>query len=706
MGTRLASQCRALLGALLACLALGVPSVADARIETLRWQNTDPDPARIDGYVVHTGPSSGTYDTQIPVGLPAADPGGVYSYDLVVDDDAVVYVALTATDGVQESAFSNEQILAPEVVPSANDVTAAAGVDYLQLDYAQLEASRPTSVTGAELMTGGAAARDYDGDGWVDLYVTRLDAPDLLFRNRGDGTFEDVTVQAGLDLDLASNGAAWGDIDNDGDPDLYVTTLGPDASRFYLFINDGRGAFTEEAVRRGAAVDGNDPHFGFSVTFGDYDLDGWLDIHTTEWRSDADNPQGARSNARLLRNLGSEAPGFFEDVTDAAGVALDDVPTTDPDVAGTFALSSRFADLDGDGWPDLLVAGDYGTSRLFWNEGDGTFSDGTLAAGVGTEEHGTGSAVGDYDGDGLLDWFVTSIFDPCDPGDPSCSGGTGNRLYRNEGDGTFSDQTDRAGVRDGFFGTGTAFYDLENDGDLDLVMTNGDLTGSDPESESADPTRVWQNDGTGVMTEVSEQVGMTYDGAGRGLLTFDYDNDGDLDLFVVNNSDHSVLYRNENGNENDWLRVETRGTDSNRDGIGAVVTLWTEQGAAPQVREIDAGSHFLGQSDTTAHFGLGQGSAPVYWVEVYWPATQRKNEFFGPQRNSTLLAVEPAAEAPPEPAEDSGGGGACGLLGVEPLLLLAWLARRQHRKRRCAASSPRSGGGRRELSSAGSRDPG
>jgi hypothetical protein len=385
-------------------------------------------------------------------------------------------------------------------------------------------------------------------------------------------------------------------------------------------------------------------------------------------------------------------------------VALDDVPTIDPSVSGTFALSSRFADLDGDGWPDLLVAGDYGTSRLFWNEGDGTFSDGTIAAGVGTEEHGTGSAVGDYDGDGFLDWFVTSIFDPCDPADPSCSaGGTGNRLYRNEGDGTFSDQTDSAGVRDGFFGAGAAFYDLENDGDLDLVMTNGDLTAAAPSPGASDPTRVWENDGAGGMTEVSEQVGMTYDGAGRGLLTFDYDDDGDLDLFVVNNSDYPVLYRNESGNQNGWLRVETRGTDSNRDGIGAVVTLWTEQGAAPQVREIEAGSHFLGQSETTAHFGTGPGSAPVYLVEVYWPATQRKNEFFGAQRNSTLLAVEPAAEVTPEPTpeptpgptpgptpepkEGSSGGAACGLLGLEPLPLLLWLARRRHKKRGCAASS-------------------
>jgi hypothetical protein len=583
----------------------------------------------------------------------------------------------------------------PPVDPPATDVTVAAGLTYLQYD-----ASAPASASGVEYMTGGAAAGDYDGDGWVDLYVTRLDAPDILFRNRGDGSFDDVTAQAGLNLDLASNGAAWGDLDNDGDLDLYVTAAGEGVSRFYLFINDGAGSFSEEAVARGAAIDGPDAHFGFSVTFGDYDRDGWLDIHTTEWRSDDDNPQGARSNARLLRNRGDAAPGYFEDRTDAAGVTLDGVPSSVPGVSGVFALTSRFADLDADGWPDLLIAGDYGTSRLFWNAGDGTFVDGTATAGVGTEEQGTGLAVGDYDGDISLDWFVTSLFYTCDPGDASCVDGTGNRLYSNQGGRNFSDQTDAAGVRDGAFGAAAAFYDLENDGDLDLVMTNGDFAA--PDVAVPDALRVWANDGSGQMTEISQDVGMTDEGSGRGLLTFDYDADGDLDLFVVNNAGSPVLYRNEIANQNGWLRVKTQGTDSNRDGIGATVLVWTEASGQPQIREIEAGSHFLGQSDRTAHFGLGPGTAPVARVVVYWPATQRVNEFVDVARNTTLVAVEPAAEPVPDP--DPGDPGTdpdpvttsavqedepdkhtilkCGLLGIEPLVILPFLARRKHRQRR------------------------
>ncbi len=479
-----------------------------------------------------------------------------------------------------------------------------------------------------------------------------------------------------------------------------MTAAGADVRRFYLFINDGAGSFTEEALARGAAIDGSDAHFGFSVTFGDYDRDGWLDIHTTEWRQDADNPQSARSNARLLRNRGSAAPGYFEDRTDSAGVALEGVPIGVPGVSGVFALTSRFADLDADGWPDLLITSDYGTSRLLWNAGDGTFRDGTASAGVGTEEQGTGSAVGDYDGDGFLDWFVTSLFYTCDPGDPSCVDGTGNRLYRNEGSRSFSDQTDVAGVRDGGYGAAAALYDLENDGDLDLVMTNGDFAA--PGVAVPDPLRVWANDGSGQMTEISQAVGMTDEGSGRGLLTFDYDADGDLDLFVVNNAGSPVLYRNEIGGLNGWLRVKTQGTDSNRDGIGAMVLLWTDAAAQPQIREISAGSHFLGQSERTAHFGLGPGSDPVDRVVVYWPATQRVNEFTDVARNSTLVAVEPAAPPPPDsdpgdptPDPDPVTSGTvedeepdkhtilkCGLLGIEPLVILPFLARRKRRRQR------------------------
>ncbi len=535
------------------------------------------------------------------------------------------------------------------------DVTAEAGLDYSQQ-------RTPLAAAGdLEGSTGGAAAGDFDRDGHVDLYVTRLDAPGILFRNRGDGTFEDVTARAGLALDLASNGAAWGDLDNDGDLDLYVTSWGAAQTRFYLFVNGGDGTFSEQAIARGCALEGPEPHFGFSVALGDYDLDGWLDLHTTEWRADPDNPLGTPAHARLLRNRGEPAPGFFEDVTDAAGVALDGASGLPAGISGTFALSSRFADLNDDGWPELLVVAGFGSSRLFWNRGNGSFEEGTRAAGVGAEQSGAGSDVGDQDGDGRLDWVVASTFAAADPLFD------GNRLYRNQGGERFSDATDLAGVRDGGFGAGAAFLDLDNDGDLDLVMSNGS---SDP-GGPPDAMRVWLNNGAGAMRELARDLGVATERAGRGLLSFDYDADGDLDLFIVNHGSGPELYRNDVGHRNDWLRVVAVGSTSNRDGIGAVVRVFDGAGT-PQVRQINAGSHFLGQSEFSAHFGLGSGADPVERVEVFWPASGRTSVLRSPPRNATLTVIEPGA---------SPSGGGCGLLGLEPcLLLLAGLIWRRWRR--------------------------
>ena len=492
------------------------------------------------------------------------------------------------------------------------DVTTAAGVDYLQ----HAPAAPPTCLSGVcevDRMSGGAAVADVDGDGDLDLFVTRLDAHDLLFLNQGDGTFSDGSVAAGLTpFVLQSNGAAFGDIDNDGDADLFVTTVGTSGTapndRDYLFLNDGSGAFTEVAVARGAAAADAQVRFGFSPNFGDYDRDGWLDLHSTEWTSTAS------THMRLLRNLGASSPGFFSDVTSSAGVPP----------LGVWGFASTFTDLDEDGWPDLAIAADFGTSRLFWNDGDGTFTDGTGAAGVGTDQNGMGSTFGDYDGDGDLDWFVTSIHD--DSGNcPNLScgwGDTGNRLYRNDGARSFSDQTDAKGVREGYWGWGSAFFDYDNDGDLDLVMTNGVIFpgGTTEDPFNADPMRFWRNDGTGVMPEVSAAVGLTDTRSGAGLLVFDYDADGDLDVFVVNSGDSPVLYRNDGGNANAWLRVHAIGTTSNRDGLGTRVRVRATAGGPVQEREIGTSTHFLGQSERIAHFGLGAGSAPLHEVELVWPS--------------------------------------------------------------------------------------
>jgi hypothetical protein len=521
------------------------------------------------------------------------------------------------------------------------DVTREANISYLQHELSP-DLYYPVH------MSGGAAAGDFDNDGYVDLIVTRLDKPDILYRNMCNGTFSDVTAGSGLeDVITDSNGVGWADIDHDGDLDLYITGLWE--QRFFLYMNDGAGHFTEEAIRRGAAVEGEDNHFGYSPTFADFDRDGFLDIHTTEWRHDEVNPTGAPSNTRLLRNRGADAPGlagFFEDVTLSSGVSMDNIISTSANSQpGSFAFTSQFADLDGDGWLDLAVASDFGRSRLFWNNKDGTFTDGTLSAGLGGDENGMGATIGDANGDGLLDWFITGI-----------SGGqrinhTGNRLFLNNGDRTFLDATDEAGLRDGFWGWAASFIDYDNDTDLDLAMSNGVLfpDNTDGENLDDDVTRFWQNDGNGQFTEISQDVGITDTRAGKGLLTFDYDNDGDLDLFVVNNRDQPILYRNDGGNENSWLNVRVVGPET---GIGARFTLSPGDGGPDQVRDLSAGNNFLGQNQMLVHFGLGAGDNPVPTLKVRWP-DGTEQEWVDVPRNQTLtlargLAPEVHASQPPQ----------------------------------------------------------
>jgi hypothetical protein len=477
------------------------------------------------------------------------------------------------------------------------DVTASAGITHLQ---------HPGNAPPPGLFrAGGAAASDFDNDGWVDLFVTRLNARPLLYRNLGNGTFQDVAVSSGFTASLPANAPAWGDIDNDGDRDLYVTSTG--GTRFYLYVNNGNGTFSEQASARGAAIAGV-LRYGQSATFGDYDGDGYLDIHTNDWATDT-----SVSTSRLLRNLGAANPGHFEDVTAAAGL---DVfrPSRFGDGStdsNAYRYTSTFTDLDRDGHPDLAIAADFHTSQVFWNNGDGTFTDGTAAAGVGTDEDGMGSAVGDFDGDGRLDWFVSALVD-VPGGFPPHSG---NRLYRNNGDRTFTDRTDAASVRNSGWSWGTTFLDHDNDRDLDLFVTNG------WDTANPDQSHLYQNDGSGVFADISNAAGVTDTGMGRGLVSFDYDKDGDLDVFLVNHGARPILYRNDGGNENDWLKIKVQGTTSNRDGLGTLITLDPDVDTIgdEMVREINGGNNYLSHNELTAHFGLGPDAGPVDLITVAWP---------------------------------------------------------------------------------------
>jgi enediyne biosynthesis protein E4 len=477
--------------------------------------------------------------------------------------------------------------------------------------------------SGPAAMTGGAAAGDFDGDGLVDLFFTRIDAPDVLYKNLGNGSFQDVSFNAGFTSNLPTNGPVFGDIDNDGDLDLYVSAVVPisaPGNRYYLYINNGDGTFSEDATARGADITTTVPTNGMGIALGDYNRDGYLDAMTSDW-----NVLASQSSSRLLRNQGVANPGRFDDVTTAAG--LDVYPATT-----AYRFSPRFSDMDGDGNPDIAIAADFLTSQLFWNNGDGTFTDGTAAAQVGTDRAGMGSTIGDYDGDGDLDWYVTAIVN----GDPAAAPEFGNRLYRNEGGRVFSEQTDAAGVRPEGWWWGTTWLDYDNDGNLDLMATNGM-----PGIFDADPTTLWRNNGDGTFTDVTTAEGVTDTAQGRGLLTFDYDNDGDLDTLVINHGGAPVLYRNDSANGNAWLRVKTIGTESNRDGIGARIIIDPDSTVVgdEQLREIDGGSNYLSQNEMIAHFGLGSFVGTIDSITIQWPSGITQ-QFTDVVSNQVLIAVE------------------------------------------------------------------
>jgi hypothetical protein len=509
-------------------------------------------------------------------------------------------------------------IAGPEVL--FEDVTAASGVDYLHWDYA-----RCTACVGSQWMFGGAAPGDFDNDGWTDIYATRLEAPNLLFRNLGDGTFEEVGGAAGVNVSSLSSGCAWGDVNNDGYLDLFVLTT---KGRCHLYVNNQDGTFHDQAATWGVSLINFGPQNWTSAAFGDYDLDGDLDLHVTGWIE-----QGFLN--RLFRNTGRSA---FEDVTSTAGVS--DQPF--------WGFASGFADLDGDGWPELLVAADFRTSHLFRNLRNGRFLDISEEASIGDDENGMGSAIGDVDNDGDLDWFVTSIYDPdiiCGP--TGCSigwGGSGNQFYRNDSTGHFVNATDELGVRNGFWGWGTTFFDHDNDGDVDLGMTNGINFPWTPNEDKFQnrPLRLWKNEGpAAAMPEIASACGLTNHDDGKGYFVLDYDRDGDMDLFVVNTAAHPVLYRCETANQNSWLQVELRGTTTNYFGIGAVVRIQADPNAATQMRLMSINSNYMSHDEILAHFGLGFGVVSVDVVRVEWPASGLVQTVHNVPANQRITMVEP-----------------------------------------------------------------
>lgn len=492
------------------------------------------------------------------------------------------------------------------VVPRFTDVTAEAG---LLASHGVVPEDLPMNGSTPDFYVASAAVTDYDKDGWPDLYVTRHNAPDRLYRNNGDGTFTDILPGTGLEVARHANGTAWADFDNDGDADVFMNSLLAD--RHAYFLNDGSGHFTEAGVSDGAAIPVDGLHHGMSVTFGDVDRDGWLDLFTTEWGIDLADADPALHMV-LLVNRGEEAPGHFENATRSAGLVIEGTRLP----GEQHGFSAYLSDFDGDGWPDLGMVADFGNSQFFWNRGSGRFMEATDSARVGTDQNGMGGAVGDFDNDGDLDWFVTSI-------DGTFSDGLdGNRLYRNVGGRRFRDVTDEAGVRNGGWAWGAAFFDPDNDGDLDLVQTNGFLPGEPlpPDDPFSDRTVLWLNDGTGRFTEAGEEAGIVDRARGQAVVVFDYDRDGDEDLFITNSYHTPVLYRNDTASGNNWLRVALEGTVSNRDAVGARVVVTAEEGGISQLRELSPANGYLSQHESVLHFGIGRHTGPVDEVRIRWPS--------------------------------------------------------------------------------------
>jgi hypothetical protein len=519
------------------------------------------------------------------------------------------------------------------IVPAARagftEVAASAGLTHVQAARDAHELA---------VYAGAVAAVDVNGDGLTDLVVARSDAATLLYINNGNGTFREEGAARGLGGILGAGGIAAGDFNNNGHRDLFIVPL--NGHRCYLLINDGTGHFTEQAVARGADLTTTiHPHHGFSVSLVDYNRDGYLDIYLTEWSvpSSAEN----HLHSALLRNRGAAAPGHFENVTAAAGL-------TQPRIGQThFGFAAAWADFDGDGWPDLALVSDFGTSQFFWNNGDGTFTERGQASGVARDENGMGVAVADYDGDGRLDFYVTSIHDPISLAHSGIT--TGNKLYRHTGGRQFVDTAGTAGVAHTGWGWGAAFFDYDNRGASDLVVTNGITNGlvpapGIPSGDGEDqPTVLFRNNGGGTFTDITTGAGIADRGQGRAIVVLDYDHDGDEDLLITQAYGPPLLYRNDaSANGHRWLRLRFQGTGSNRDGIGAVVRLTAGGPARTQLYNPTNG--FLAQREPFLHFGLGAGGAAPASVEVTWPSGLVQT-VTGLAPNQTHLLVEPGAPA-------------------------------------------------------------
>jgi hypothetical protein len=493
-----------------------------------------------------------------------------------------------------------------------------------------------------EDMGSGAAWGDYDNDGWLDLYivneagpltaatpedVARSPAHAVLYHNLGDGTFRDVSAAAGVAYRGWGMGATWADYDNDGWLDLFVTAFGENV----LYHNNGDGTFSDRTAAAGMRGPSG---FSTGACWADYDRDGFLDLYVAGYvryqhltgqqvsrQYDVEQPAGINPSSfeplpnRLYHN---NRDGTFTDVAVEAGVA---------NPKGR-SLSVVCADFDDDGWPDLYVANDVSDNAMFRNRGDGTFDEVSLAARVADYRGAMGLAVGDWDGDQDLDIFITHWL------------AQENALYSNrradlEASGTyarplqFTDEADRYGLGQvalDFVGWGTSFFDYDNDGRLDLLVVNGSTLEEKDDPHLLVPMRsllFWNRGKEQGFFDVSSVSGAYFaqPHVGRGAAFGDYDNDGDVDAFIVNNGGPGILLRNDGGNRHGWLEVALRGTRSNRFGVGARLRLVA--GGRIQVRAVGSQASYLSGNSLVEQFGLGTAQT-ADTLEIRWPSGARQ----------------------------------------------------------------------------------
>jgi enediyne biosynthesis protein E4 len=544
------------------------------------------------------------------------------------------------------------------------DVTAEAGIRFKHNSGAFGKKYLP------ETIGSGGAFLDYDNDGWQDiLLVNSMDWPEnkkrrsfpALYHNNKDGTFTDVTAQAGLGIEMYGIGVAAADYDNDGNIDVYITCVGPNR----LFRNLGGGKFADVTARAGVG----DPGFSTAAAWFDYDNDGKLDLFVgnyVEWSPQTDQnctldgknksyctPQTYKGQSpTLYHNRGN---GSFENVTERAGL-------NDP--AGK-TLGVALLDYDDDGWMDLFVANDTEPNKLYRNNHDGTFTDNGVIAGVafsqaGTARAGMGVDAADYDGSGKQSVVIGNFTNES------------IALYHNDGSGLFTDDAPASGIGKTSAQSLTFaifFFDYNLDGLPDIFAANGhvsdDISVVQPTVKYAQPPHLFHNRGKKKFEEVTSKLGRALNRAivGRGAAYGDYDNDGDLDLLLTTNNGPARLLRNENANQNDLLRVRTVGAKANRDGIGARVVLKTSKGRS-LFAMVRTGSSYVSQAELPLTFGLGKPEEGVtLTLEITWPGGQKDriadikpNQSVVVQEGKGVIASEPIVFVRLKPAPSPSPG--------------------------------------------------